>query len=184
MDDHINRRRNYYIKREFQRDFIMKFCLVVLAGAFMSGAIIYCMSMSTSTTSFENLRLVIRSTADYILPAVLLSGIVVIIVTGIAAVFITLMASHKIVGPLYRIEQDIKQFASGNLAQEFNLRQGDEVKPIAEALNSMAHCLRDEVGSLKAAVAELESAAASAGAPAEVRDKIKDIKARIGRFRT
>jgi len=179
-----NRRRNYYIKEKFQRNFILKFCLLVLIGSAISGAIIYLMSKSTVTTSFENLRLVIRSTADYILPAVLLSSVIVIIITGIAAMFITLFTSHKIAGPLYRIEKDIEGVASGNLRQEFNLRQGDEVRPIAESLNSMAGFLRDEVSALKRTIAELESVSASSGAPQDVREKIKELKARIEKLKT
>lgn len=179
-----NRRTNYYIKEKFQRNFILKFCLIVLIGSAISGAIIYLMSKSTVTTSFENLRLVIVSTADYILPAVLLSSIIVIVITGIAAIFITLFTSHKIAGPLYRIEKDIEQVASGNLRQEFNLRQGDEVRPIAEGLNLMAVFLRDEVSALKRMIAELESISASGNAPQEVREKVKELKARIEKLKT
>ncbi|MDO8525289.1 MAG: hypothetical protein Q7S07_02235, partial [Candidatus Omnitrophota bacterium] len=79
MDDCRNRRRQYYIKKEFQRNFILKFCLLVLTGSVISGVIVYLMSRATVTTSFEGLRLVIKSTADYILPAVLLSGMIVVV---------------------------------------------------------------------------------------------------------
>ena len=168
MENHENRRKNYYIKKEFQRSFILKFCLLVLIGSSLSGVIIYLMSKATVTTSFENLHLVIRSTADYILPAVFLSSVVVIIVTGAATIFITLFTSHKIAGPLYRIEQDIREVASGNLEQEFNLRQGDEIRPIAKGLSIMVHFLRDEVNSLKKDIVELESLSASGGSSQEI----------------
>ena len=126
MGDYENRRKNYYIKKEFQRNFILKFCLVVLIGSGLSGAIIYLMSTATVTTSFENLRLVIKSTADYILPAVFLSSVIVIIITGAATIFITLFTSHKIAGPLYRIEQDIRklprEISSRNLTSGRGMR--------------------------------------------------------------
>ena len=182
MEENKNRRRNYYIKKDFQRNFILKFCFLVLLGSIVSGCIVYLMSKATVTTSFEGLRLVIKSTADYILPAVLLSGLAVIVITGIATIFITLFTSHKIAGPLYRIEKDINEITSGNLRQEFNLRQGDEIRPIAESLNEMAHFLRDEVGGMKKALADLESAGGSLSP--EAREKIKTLKTKLDKFRT
>ena len=184
MEDYGNRRRNYYIKKEFQRNFILKFCLLVLVGSAISGAIIYLLSKSTVTTSFENLRLVIKSTADYILPAVLSSSIVVIAIIGAATVFVTLFTSHKIAGPLYRIEKDIREVASGNLSQEFNLRQGDEIRPIAEILSTMVRFLRGEVNSLKKAITELEMLSVEKGASQEIREKIKTLKSEIYKFKT
>lgn len=184
MEEDRNRRRNYYIKKDFQRSFILKFCLVVLIGSSLSGAIIYWISTATVTTSFENLRLVIKSTADYILPAVLVSGAVVIVITGIATIVITLFTSHKIAGPLYRIEKDIAEVASGNLRQEFNLRQGDEIRPIAEGLNSMAHFLRDEINVVKKSINELESLSTNTAASPEIKEKIKILKGQIEKLKT
>ncbi len=186
MENYKNRRRNYYIKKEFQRNFILKFCILVLIGSAISGVIIYGMSKTTVTTSFENLRLVIRSTADYILPAVFLSSIIVIVIIGIATVFITLFTSHRIAGPLYRIEKDVREIASGNLRQEFNLRNKDELKPIAEALNMTVHFLKDEITAVKKIIAELEVAAESPGsdAPQKIREKIKALKQEIEKLKT
>ncbi len=181
MEDYRNRRKNYYIKKDFQRNFILKFCLLVLIGSSISGSIIYLMSKATVTTSFENLRLVMKSTADYILPSVFLSGLIVLVVTGIATIFITLFTSHKIAGPLYRIEKDVSEVASGNLRQEFNLRQGDEIRPIAEGLNNMVHYMREEIEAIKKCVSELE---ALGGVTPEVKDKISALKARLDKFKT
>jgi len=154
-----NRRRNYFIKKEFQRNFIIKFCTLVVIGALISGAIIYFMSKSTVTTTFENSRLAIKSTADYILPAVLLSGAVVIVLIGLATIAITLFTSHKIAGPLYRMEKDVSEVARGNLAIRFNLRIGDELKPLAAGLDSMARALREDLAQAKDALHDLESVA-------------------------
>jgi len=184
MEDYKNRRKNYYIKKEFQRSFILKFCLIVIMGSAISGAITYWMSRATVTTSFENLRLVIKSTADYILPAVLLSGIIVVAMAGIATIIITLFTSHKIAGPLYRIEKDIRAVASGNLAQEFGLRQGDEIKPMVEALRDMVHFLRSEVNTVKKAMAELEAIAVETGASEVMKQKIKALKTEIENLKT
>jgi methyl-accepting chemotaxis protein len=155
-----NRRKNYFIKRKFQRDFILKFCGLVAAGSVISGAIIFMMSKSTLTTVFENSRLVIKSTADFILPAVCLSSAVVVIVVGLAAVIITLFTSHKIAGPLYRMEQDVREVAGGNLKTKFNLRYGDELKGMAESLEAMVRSLQSRIAALKGALDKGDTPAA------------------------
>ena len=73
-----DRRKHYFIKKRFQIVFILKFCFLVLIGSFLSIGLIYAISRGTVTTSFENSRLVIKSTADFILPAVLMSSAIVV----------------------------------------------------------------------------------------------------------
>jgi len=155
MANFNNRRRNYYIKKEFQRNFIMKFCFLVALGSLISGAIIYAMSRATVTTTFENSRLVIKSTADFILPSVLLSSAVVMISIGFVTILITLLTSHKIAGPLYRLEKDVDEVAAGNLKMAFGLRQGDEIKALAASLNNMVRELRGRVTDIKSAAKDL-----------------------------
>ena len=175
-----NRRRNYFIDKKFQSIFILKFCMLVIIGAVISGAIIYALSMSTVTTTFENSRLMIKSTADYMLPAVLLSGAIVVILTGLATIMVTLFTSHRISGPLYRVEKDLEEIASGNLTKRFNLRQTDELKKLAENLNNTVEALRTEFEQLKREISELDSSVESEAAKA----KLNTIKQILEKFKT
>ena len=175
-----NRRRNYFIDKKFQSIFILKFCMLVIIGTVISGAIIYALSMSTVTTTFENSRLMIKSTADYMLPAVLLSGAIVVILTGLATIMVTLFTSHRISGPLYRVEKDLEEIASGNLTKKFNLRQTDELKKLAENLNNTVEALRTEFEQLKREISELDSSVESEAAKA----KLNTIKQILKKFKT
>lgn len=175
-----NRRKNYFIKKKFQTIFILKFCALVIAGSIISGIVIYAMSGATVTTTFENSRLVMKSTADFILPAVLLSSAIVIAIIGLATIFMTLFTSHRIAGPLYRMEQDIKEVAAGNLTKEFKLRRTDEIKALAESLDNMTQGLRYDVEKIRSSVTELESKAGSS----ELRDIAERIKDILSKFKT
>ena len=176
MEPKRNRRRNYFINKEFQSKFIIKFCVLVIIGTIISGAIIYSMSKATVTTTFENSRLRIKSTADFILPSVLLSGAVVIVSIGFATIAVTLFTSHRIAGPLYRIDKDLKQVMSGDLTMRFNLRKGDEIKALAADLDQMTTAFRKNVADIKAAASELESAAG--------KEKLRRLNDAIGKFKT
>lgn len=176
----IRTRRKYFIKRKFQREFIMKFCALVVLGVIISGFTVYMMSKSTVTTTFENSRLRIKNTAEFILPAVGLASAVVIVLIGLATIAVTLFTSHRIVGPLYRMEQDIRAVASGNLTIRFHTRKTDELKALSESLEDMTGALKGDIERMKSAVAELEGIAGSGAAG----EKIKGIKEILDKFVT
>jgi methyl-accepting chemotaxis protein len=180
-----NRRRNYYIKKDFQRNFILKFCALVAIGSLISGVIVYAMSLSTVTTSFERSRLVIKSTADFILPAVLLASAVVIFVIGLATIFITLFTSHKIAGPLYRLEKNVQEINDGDFRVRFNLRSNDEIKPLAERLDMMVLTLRNRLLDIRSNLQEMEASLGLAESvmPMEARDKLQRLKEIMCRFK-
>lgn len=185
MKNFQDRRKNYYINKQFQRNFILKFCALIAVSSIISSAIIYAMSRATVTTTFENSRLAIKSTADYILPMVLLSSLIVIISVGMATILVTLFTSHRIAGPLYRIEKDVNEILSGNLNVRFNLRAGDEIKPLAVSLDMMAQDLKGRIIRMKRTIDEIETAAnSSAQVSTEAKDKIKSLKEEIKKFRT
>ena len=154
--DFKNRRRNYFINRKFQRTFILKFCALVIIGSAISGGIIYMLSRSTVTTVFDNLRLTIKSTADFILPSLFLASAIVIALVGFATVAVTLFTSHKVAGPLYRMEKDIDEVTAGSLDKEIKLRQADELKALAASLNNMIRALRVDMREIKRIVEELD----------------------------
>ena len=181
MNDWKNRRRNYYIDKEFQTIFILKFCSLIAIGSVISGLIVYAMSRATVTTTFENSRLTMKSTADFILPAVLLSGAVVIVLIGLATIVMTLFISHKIAGPLYRLDKDVQEVASGNFKTVFRLRTGDELKPLVASLNNMVAAIHDRASEAKKKLGDI---GAYAGLPAAAKEKIRLAMEALEKFKT
>jgi len=178
-----NRRKNYFINKKFQALFIIKFCTLVIIGTAISGGIIYWMSRSTVTSTFENSRLIIKSTADFILPSVLLSSALVMIFVGICAIAITLFTSHRIAGPLYHIQKNLEELSQGNLNVNFDLRKTDEIKVLADTLNDMTGLFRRNILNAVKAISESE-AALKANKIDLAKDKLKDLGDIIGRFKT
>jgi methyl-accepting chemotaxis protein len=179
----LNRRRNYFINKRFQVMFIINFCILVIAGTAVSGGIIYWMSRSAVTSTFENSRLVIKSTADFILPSVLLSSIFVIIAVGFATIVVTLFTSHRIAGPLYRMQKDLEAISQGDLNVRFSLRKNDEIKALADTLNDMTEVFRRNILNTSKAISEAE-AALKANNTALAKDKLKDALDAVGKFKT
>lgn len=149
------RRRKFFINKEFQSKFIIKFCLLIILACILFGSLIYFLSFRTTTTAFENSRLVIKSTADYLLPLLAFTSLITIIVIGLAMIIVTLFISHKIAGPAYRFEKVTSAIAGGDLSLNVRLRSKDQLQPMANSLDEMVKKLRLEILKIKEKISEL-----------------------------
>jgi two-component system phosphate regulon sensor histidine kinase PhoR len=81
--------------------------------------------------------------------------------TGFAALLLilggTAVMARKITGPLAEMQAAAKEMGSGNLARRIQIRTGDELEEMANAMNRMAAHLADTIGQLDAGKARLET---------------------------
>lgn len=137
--------RIYLIKKEFQAKFIVKFCLIVILSALISGMILYAYTnKNMGDTYLESLN-VIKLLNDTLIANLIYTGLITIIIISIAAIALTLFASHKIAGPLYRLEKNVEVIGDGDLTLETRLRENDEITGVADALNEMTKNLRSNM---------------------------------------
>lgn len=136
------KRRNYFINKAFQSEFILKFCGLVILGSLIFGAILCLFSKHALTTSFENSRLVIKSTADYLFPGILFGGIITAIFTAVAATIVVVFMTHRISGPMYRFEKYVGEVGSGKLCSDLKIREKDQFQSMVSALNKMTKDLK------------------------------------------
>jgi len=135
------RRRNYFINKGFQTEFILKFCVLVAVGCVVFGGILYVFSSRTLTTSFENSRLVVKSTADYLLPGLLFGVLIVGLVMAIAAAIVVILMTHRVAGPMYRFEKYAQKVGSGELIPDLRIRKKDQFQNLVSAFNNMSQNL-------------------------------------------
>jgi len=98
------RRRIRVVRMGFQRNFILKFCAVVAAGGLLTIGILYVLALRSTTVSIVDSRVAVKSTADFLLPVLIQTVLVVVVLTSAAAIAVTLFVSHRIAGPLYRLK--------------------------------------------------------------------------------
>ena len=142
-------RRQYFIKKEFQARFIIKFVLILIAGGLVSIGMTFLNNHDTLTTTYTNSKLVIQNTSLAIMPSVVFTTILTTVLLGIVVIALTLLFSHKIAGPMFRFEKDIKRIADGDLKSRINIRKGDQFQELALGLNDMIQSLSDRVGRIK-----------------------------------
>jgi len=159
------KRRQYFIRKDYQFKFILKFCLIVLAGSIISTAFLFFFAQGTLTSSFEHSRLVIRNTATAIMPAVILTNVITLIVITFATIVVVLFISHKIAGPMFRFEKDLKDIGQGDLTKKVRLRKKDQFTNLGDSLNIMTATLHEKVVSTQAEVEQLIELASKEKAP-------------------
>jgi len=143
------KRRQYFIDRKFQSDYIIKFCALVVLGGLLTIGLLYLLAMRSTTVSIVDSRVVVRSTADYLLPLLIQTVAVVTVMLAIAVMLLAVFLSHKIAGPLYRFQKEMKNLENGDFTTEFRIRKMDQLQDLAENFNQMIKKTREELTQLK-----------------------------------
>lgn len=134
------KRKQYLVNKGFQ----LKYIGLILALTFLTAAlcsyVVYYTAMINLGEKLANVypqgRLV--SIVKIVNFRILLS---IIFVTPLITI-VGILLSHKIAGPIFRMEAFMKNMASGDLTSRLTLRQGDELMELAENIDSLGEVLR------------------------------------------
>ena len=95
----------------------------------------------------------VRTVSEVFWP-IFLASVLTCITTGLVLV---LLVPLKIVGPLYRVEQDLIQIGSGDLAKTIRVRSNDILKDHADAVNTAVAELAGIIKDVKESGKNLET---------------------------
>jgi len=183
-----HKRRNYFIDKKFQTGFIVKFCLIAAASSLLIGALIMYLAQDSTTVAIDNTQVTVKSTADFIMPIAIQTILIVIIFTSIAVVVLTMLISHKISGPLYRMTNEINAVAGGDLRRNFNTRSNDQLKALSKGLLEMCSALQGGFGEIKESYKKLKSSLNNKNLSPQDKEEIAgilaEIEKKLERFKT
>lgn len=143
------KRRIYFIEKSFQTKFILKFCALVAFAGLLTIGLLYLLAMRSTTVAFANSRVIVRTTADFILPILIQTVAIVVVIVSFAAVVVTLFVSHKIAGPLYHFKKVMQDLEKGDFSGDFRIRHLDQLQDLAGTFNNMIKKIREEIKNLK-----------------------------------
>lgn len=156
-EDKVHKRSRFFIKKEFQTGFILKFCMIFLFGIILSTGLLFFLSQDTLTSSYAKSGLEIRNTGTAILPVVILTNLMTLGLITLAAIVVLLYISHRIAGPIFRFEKDITRVAGGDLTVQINLRKKDQFQNMALALNRMIQSMSSRVAYVDARLLKIQT---------------------------
>lgn len=173
------KRRTYFIKKDFQTKFILQFSSILLIGAAISTLILLILCRGTLISSFHGSRLTIENTCTAILPNIILSNLITLALISLVTIAFTLFVSHKIAGPLFRLEQEVKEIGEGDLTRKVTLRAKDQITPLADGLTGMTVRLNRKVLKIRTGVERLIKSASEKNAPQELIDDLNSLHKKI-----
>lgn len=152
----IFRRRRYIIKKALQFRYIGIIFVLALLASIVTGYTVFATGWTILGEKLANVypqgRLIyIFRTVNLILIRNLLLISPLIFIMG-------LLFSHKIAGPVYRIEKTIDEIAKGNLALKIKLRKGDELRDLADIINIMIGNLNEHISLNKEVALKIQKA--------------------------
>lgn len=151
------KRRNYFVKQDFQGRFILRFFLTILLSAIVFTIILSIFSAHTITITYKDSFLRIEKTPKALFYEIIRAHGLYIFLIGVGISTLSLFLSHRIAGPLYRFEKSIEEIIRGNLSFRIKLRKKDEAKELAESINRMIETLSSHLLQIKAITDDIEA---------------------------
>ena len=132
------RRRRLVVNRALQFRFVRAMLVILVIMAFAAVAAVFVAIRVTLATFELSQDAVIRSLFNVICWLIVLE---LLIVTP-AVIWLGVLLTHKIAGPLVRIGAALAQMTQGDYNVHIQLRRGDELRELAALVNHLAAALR------------------------------------------
>ncbi|WP_456431008.1 methyl-accepting chemotaxis protein [Thermosulfuriphilus sp.] len=171
---HKRKKLNLSVKRDLQLWILSRIVFVVAVSISIALLIMYFFSHKRIDESFYQAHITIRRVSDLLLPVILASGGVCL---G-AGILFAIFFPQQIAGPIYRIEEDLKNVAQGNFSQVFRLRRGDRFHSLAEAANQALDRVRKELKQIQGDL-ELIDQDLEQGRIERIQERVNQIQERI-----
>ncbi|HNV71807.1 MAG TPA: methyl-accepting chemotaxis protein [Candidatus Ozemobacteraceae bacterium] len=143
-------RKNYFISKGMQSKFAGTILLLVFLIAVISACNIYVLAsffMSNQATISQ------EQTVEKMMSSFLVDfwpRLLLLVMVNVIIIFIvSIMYSHQIAGPAYKLEKSLQRIAAGDLTFEIHLRRHDNLKEVASAINLMLAEFRETLASAK-----------------------------------
>lgn len=148
------------LENAFKLRFGLKLCLFTLLGGAAVLILLYLTLSRSLGPSYGSAIYTIHDLKIRILPLIFASSysIFMLAITTGAIAIISVLFSHRIAGPLYRIEKNLESIASGDLTVNTRFRGMDQLNVLANDLNEMVRSLNHTSRSVMDALEEVRAA--------------------------
>ena len=148
------KRTKYWVSGKFQGKFVGIILLLTFLTAALCSYVVYYTSMISFGEKLASIypqgRLV--SAVNIINIRIMIS---ILLITPLIAL-IGIYLSHKIAGPILRMERFMDDMASGNLSGKLVLRKGDELLMLADGINRLTESMKTTMINQKTGLDRLE----------------------------
>ena len=176
------KRRKYFIDPGIQGEYVTVVLIASITAVLITGGTIYFSIWSSILDNFSRPDAIAQLAPVFVTTnKVLLSRL--LIGFGLL-IFLSIFASHRIAGPLYRVHQEVEKVLGGDLSNDIHLRKNDTKRIVifSRTLNKFIHLLKNEIMRERNIGEELSSLSERVGKePSAVKEKLKEIASDINR---
>lgn len=161
------------IERTFEWKFVGKFAGIVLAGLGGTVLSIYLAFPKGEATSFGEVIRSLMMADNALSRAIVVALVAEAVVISAAVALATVLTSHKIAGPVYRLKVALDELARAQGVRPIRLRKNDQLRKSAESFNTMHAGLQERFRSLRKACEDVAESAARQVESPEGRERLK-----------
>lgn len=131
------RRKKYFIAKQSQSKFIIRFVVIAMAGSLISLGLFVFLAHRKIDETLYSMRLPNTGLGSLLLPEMITASLVIFCFIVVLFAVTSWRLLKKLNGPLHKISQEMQRAAAGNMPVVIILRKNDEFQDFAEELNSM-----------------------------------------------
>ncbi len=165
------KRLNFAIKRDMQVRLLIRLGTILLLSLLICSTIYFVFSNKEISRSYYLFHIKADNFLEYLLPVVIASLCFGLLIGLTVALFFP----KPIVGPLYRIERELREIGKGDLSLYLTVRKGDELGSLANQINEMVCELRGTMIEIQTLADEGQEIFKSTLPPVEKVEKLNDL---------
>jgi len=146
------------VERGFKLKFGLKFCLLTTAGFLALTLFLYFATSRDLGRSYGEAVYTIYSLKINIFSLIFASfySIAILVFIAVLIALISVFFSHKMAGPIYRVERNFDRLSSGDLTVVTKFRDSDQLAVVAEEKNRMTRSFNHMVRGAADALADIK----------------------------
>jgi len=151
-------RKHYLVLPSYQIRLVGFLIMIIFLGSMIHGFFLYKITSKSIEDGFFSAHNRLRSTWEILKPAIVVTNGLSFLLISLAMLVVTVLSSHRLIGPLVKIAGRIRELASGRLdLPPLRLRQGDEGQLLGEAVNDLQKEFQRRLGPLVRIKAAIDS---------------------------
>ncbi|MDP2107165.1 MAG: hypothetical protein Q8J76_14305 [Desulfobulbaceae bacterium] len=163
------KRRHYFIDKRLQGVFALRVYLVLIVSAVAITLLMSALTSDSFTLLYTDNDLQIGHAPLLILKRLLLANWIIIAPVGIIVVILAILLSHRIAGPIYKLDSILTSMNNNIIGQTIHLRQKDNFKDTANKLTTFNTTLAGKIEEIKSISERLDVVIDNTNQSADVR---------------
>ncbi|MFQ6083923.1 MAG: hypothetical protein ACE5WD_11300 [Candidatus Aminicenantia bacterium] len=139
------KRKSQPIQPDFQIKFVFKFSIAILVVFLITSLLLYLIINEKLNASYFYSIYFLTHLNRNLIKYLLYSFSFQLAIITLATIIITLFTSHKIAGPLFRLERISEQIARGELPEKVRIRAKDQTKSVAQSMDNLVQEFKKKV---------------------------------------